>query len=90
MSINLKQKINRFLQLPEEVVYNVPKITIIDKVLLIENYKNIVVYTKTSLRINTSIGMLKIEGNNFNIQEITKDEILVNGILTNMEILPNK
>lgn len=90
MSINLKQKINSFLQLPEEVVYDVPKITIIDKSLLIENYKNIVVYSKTILRINTSIGMLVIEGSNFSIKEITKDEILVNGILTNMEILPNK
>ena len=90
MSVNLKQKLNRFLQLPEEVVYDVPKITIIDKMLLIENYKNIVMYTKTSLRINTNIGMLKIEGNNFNIKEITKDEILINGILSKMEILPNK
>ncbi len=79
------EKLNKFLELPEEIVYDVPKITIVGKLISIENYKYIIMFERTGLSINTNIGILKIDGKDFEIIEITKEEILVNGIISKLE-----
>jgi len=87
MKDNLKEKINKFLELPEEIVYDVPRITWVGKVLLIENYKNLMEYESDKLRVITSIGILAVDGRNFEIKSISKEEILVNGTITKLELL---
>lgn len=79
------EKLNKFLELPEEIVYDVPKITIVGKLISIENYKYIIMFERTGLSINTNIGILKIDGKDFEIIGITKEEILVNGIISKLE-----
>ena len=49
------EKLNKFLELPEEIVYDVPKITIVGKLISIENYKYIIMFERTGLSINTNI-----------------------------------
>lgn len=87
MKYSLKEKINKFLELPEEIVYDVPKITWIDKTLIIENYKHLMEYTCEKLRVITNIGILAVDGRNFEIKSISKEEILVNGTITKIELL---
>lgn len=87
MKASFKEKINKFLELPEEIVYDVPKITLVGKVLLIENYKNLMEYTKEKLRVITNIGIIKVDGSNFEIKSMSKEEILVNGTITKIELL---
>ena len=74
-------------ELPEEIVYDVPKITLIGKILIIENYKNLMEYTKDKLRVITTIGILKVDGSDFEIKSMSKEEILVNGTITKIELL---
>lgn len=87
MKTSIKEKINKFLELPEEIVYDVPKITLVGEILIIENYKNLMEYTNTKLRVITSIGILKVDGSNFEIKSMSKEEILVNGTINKIELL---
>ena len=79
------EKLNKFFELPDEIVFNVPKITIAGKLISIENYKYMISFETSRISINTTIGILKIEGKDFEIKGITKEEILIDGILTKLE-----
>ena len=55
------------LELPIEVTTNIPKITItgFDQI-MIENYMGIIEYEEYLVKINTSIGIIIMEGNKMN------------------------
>ena len=90
MKLNVKDKILKLLDIPQEVIRDVPKITILGDIIFVENYKNITLYTKENIRINTSIGILKIDGKGFKIQEITPEDILISGSFLNLELIKDK
>jgi sporulation protein YqfC len=86
--VKIKEKVTEILELPKEVVLNIPKITMFGcKDILIENYKGIIEYNNEKIRVNTGSGIIKIIGNNLNIREITSEDILVNGIIDSLEFL---
>lgn len=86
--VRLKEKITEVLELPKEVVLNIPKLTIFGcKDILIENYKGIIEYDNERIRINTGSGVIKITGSNLNIREITSEDVIVNGIIDSLEFL---
>lgn len=76
--------------MPEEVVSNVPKITIIgfDEI-LIENYKGILEYEEIYIRVNTHIGIINISGFNLNLEQMSKDDILVTGKVDSITLETN-
>lgn len=84
--MNSYKKISKFLELPREVVSDIPKITItgFDEI-LIENFKGILEYEDYFARINTSLGILNINGFNLKLNQMTDDDILVNGIIENID-----
>ena len=58
---NTISKINKLLELPEEVITNKPKLTIVGfEEVLIENYKAILEYEDFYIKINTHIGAINI------------------------------
>lgn len=76
--------------MPEEVVSNVPKITIIGfNETLIENYKGILEYEEIYIRINTHIGIININGFNLNLEQMSKDDILVTGKIESITLEAN-
>lgn len=76
--------------MPEEVVSNVPKITIIGfNETLIENYKGILEYEEIYIRINTHIGIINISGFNLNLEQMSKDDILVTGKIDSITLESN-
>lgn len=73
-------KVNRILEIPQEVYSNIPKVTIIGfEKILIENYKGILEYQDFYIRISTYIGILNINGYELHLQEMTGDDLLVTG-----------
>ena len=78
---NKKQnRINKVLEVPEEISSNEPKITIMGfKKMLIENYKVILEYQDIYIRIKTYIGILDINGFNLKLGEMNSDDIMVTG-----------
>lgn len=86
--VKLKEKLTEILELPKEVILNIPKMTMFgSKDLLIENYKGIIEYDNIRIRVNTGSGIIKITGNNLNIREITSEDILVSGSIDCLEFL---
>lgn len=79
-------RINDILELPEEIVSNKPKLTIVGfNELLIENYKSILEYEDFFVKINTHIGAVNINGFNLRLKEMTGDDIMVIGTIDSID-----
>ena len=80
------KSVSKFLEIPREVISNVPKITVtgFDEV-LIENFKGILEYEDYFARISTSIGNININGFNLKLNQMTDDDILVTGRIENLD-----
>lgn len=75
-----KSIISNNLNLPPEVILDVPKITIIGyKEITVENHKGILCFDKDMIRVNTKIGSLRIEGANFEIEYIGTHTLTISG-----------
>ncbi len=86
--INLRDKFISLLELPKEIVANLPLISIVgNEEIKIENYKNLIEYTQESIRINTSCGIFKIEGKKLILKHITAEAITVTGLVTKLEYI---
>ena len=56
-------KISELLEIPEEIISNKPRLTILGfEELVIENYKNILEYDEIYIKVNTHIGVINISG----------------------------
>ncbi len=79
-------KWNQFLEIPQEVSTNIPKLTVLGfGKLLIENYKSILEYQEFYIRISTSIGILNINGYELHLEEMTTDDLLITGKLESID-----
>ena len=82
----VRNRINRVLEVPEEVALKVPKITILKfEQVLIENYKGILEYQDFFVRIQTYIGIININGFKLTLEEMTVDDLLVNGKIESID-----
>ena len=71
-------KITAFLEMPEEIMSDKPRITILGfDELVIENYKNILEYDEIFIKVNTYIGAVNISGINLKLIQMNKDDIMV-------------
>lgn len=72
--------------MPSEITSSVPKITNLGfKKMMIENYKNILEYQDLFIRINTSIGIININGIGMKMEEMTKDDIIIEGEIDSID-----
>jgi sporulation protein YqfC len=77
---SLKEMISDALELPKELIMDIPKITMVgSKQLFLENYKGIIEYEDDKIRIKIHEGIIKLEGKNMLIKEITSEDIMVSG-----------
>ena len=71
-------KITAFLEMPEEIMTNKPRTTIVGfEELVIENYKNILEYDEIFIKVNTYVGAINISGVNLKLIQMNKDDIMV-------------
>ena len=79
---NIKKSLIENVELPNEIVLNLPLITIVGKnKLVVENFKNIVLYSTDIIKINTSSGTLKINGKKLYLKTLNKNKIFIKGII---------
>ena len=85
-----KKKISRLekiLEIPQEIYSDVPKIVITGfNEMVIENFKSILEYEEFFIRINTYIGIININGYNLKLETMTNDDIKITGQIENFEI----
>ncbi len=86
MKKNRFYRINKLLEMPSEVYLQVPKITSLGfNKIMIENYKNILEYQDFFIRINTSIGIINVNGINMKMEEMTKDDLIIEGEIDSLD-----
>jgi sporulation protein YqfC len=77
---NIKRSVVNMLELPKEVMLNLPLITLIgNEEITIENYKGVMEYSSELIRISTSCGVIKIAGKKLSINQITSESLLISG-----------
>ena len=79
-------KLDSLLEIPREVVSTDIKITVngFDEI-LIENYKNILEYQDILIKVNTFEGAISIYGFNLKLDQLTDEDIKVNGKIDTIE-----
>ncbi len=84
---------NRFeklFEIPEELVSDIPKVTIMGfNRMLIENYKCVLEYQDFYIRIKMKNGLLSIEGYNLEMNEMTKDDLVITGNIEDLDFEEN-
>ena len=83
-------KINEFLEIPEEVITDKPKITILGfEELVIENYKNILEYEEVFIKVNTYIGAININGFNLKLIQMNAEDLMITGTIDSIDFEAN-
>ena len=79
----IKEKFSDMMELPKELLLDIPRMTVLgNEDVLIENYKGIVEYDENVIRLNNRINIL---GEKLNVEEITDSEIMITGVISNIE-----
>ena len=87
---NTLSKIDKFLEMPQEVYSDNPKISITGfNEMIIENFKGILEYEDYYVRINTSLGLININGYELKLENMTNDDIKVTGKIEGIELEKN-
>ena len=82
-----KKRLDKILEIPQEVYTNTPKITITGfNEIILENYKGILEYEEFFASISTYIGVVNINGYNINLEKMTNDDIKITGKIESVEI----
>ena len=83
-------KIDKILEIPQEVYSDIPKISLIGfDELIVENYKGILEYEEFFVRVSTYVGIVSINGYNLNLETMTNDDIKVKGKVESIDIERN-
>jgi len=84
---NALSKIDRLLEMPQEVYTDTPKLTITGfNETIIENFKGILENEDYYIRINTSLGIININGYELKLENMTNDDIRVTGKIESIDI----
>ncbi len=84
----IAEKIADVLDVPLDVLCDVPKIELIGKsIISIENFRGILDYSEVAVKINTTVGILEICGENIFIESITDEEIVIKGKLNGVSYI---
>ena len=83
-------KINELLEMPQELYTDIPKITITGfNEMIIENFNGILEYEDFYIRVNTSLGIININGIGLKLETMTNDDIKVVGNIESIDIEKN-
>ena len=70
------------LKLPADILVGAPILTATGKnQLCLENYKGIIEYTGSIIRVQTKVCKINIEGKDLNIEYFTEEEMRISGII---------
>lgn len=77
---SLRETLSRSLALPEDILLDLPRITLSgNRELEIENYKNVLEYLDTAVCLNCKEGIIKILGSELCILSVTDEAVRIRG-----------
>lgn len=85
-SHSFKNKIAELSELPKDVAFGLPVLTVTGQMeLCLENYRGIIEYADSLIRIQTKTGQIRITGQKLEIIYYTNDEMRVTGRILSIE-----
>lgn len=85
-SKRLKEKLATATSMPKDVVLGASVVTIIgSEEMCVENYRGIIEYADTLIRVQTKGCQIKITGKNLQIEYYTNDEMKITGRILSLE-----
>ncbi len=85
--MSLKEKVSETLSMPKDITMDFPRLILLGKSeLTVENFKGVVEYTENLLRLNTSTHLLKIEGENITISNMTSEDVEIKGTINKISM----
>lgn len=85
---NIKSNVAEALELPKDIVLDLPKITMIGNIqVYIENHKGIIEYSRQRIRVNSKSGIIRVIGKKMIIKNIVTEEIAIIGEIDNVEFI---
>ena len=83
----LRQELSEILELPLDVSLDLPKVTIIgDLGVLIQNHRGLIHYSPERIVIGVGKGQIAILGRSLEIEEVSKEDMVVRGILGSVQM----
>ena len=78
LNMNIKEKMTNIMSLPKEIALDLPLIMATGRgEVTIENYKNLIEFTDTKIRLLTREGVLAVEGERLQLKQITTENVLI-------------
>lgn len=86
LSKKIRRITSHFLDLPQDVVFDLPRITMIGNMqLYIENHRGVLGFSNENLRLQLSVGELDVRGKDLVIRTILSEEVFVEGIIHDIQ-----
>lgn len=68
------------LEMPREIILNLPKITVYgDNEISIENHRGIILFEKDNVKLNSTIGIIRLQGADFEILYMGGSTLVLSG-----------
>lgn len=84
----IKSWMSHSLELPADVVMDLPRITMIGHLhIYIENHRGVKTFSNQELRLNLEQGELLISGDHFVLKTILPEEILLEGTISDVRYI---
>lgn len=84
---DLMDILTRNANLPTEPIPKVPLVEISgNKRILIENHKGVSVYKVNEIHVKVSFGCLQICGSNLELAQMTKQQLVITGLITDVSL----
>ncbi len=85
---NMKSTVSDFFELPKDITLNLPKISMIgSNQMLVENHKGVIEYIPQRIRVNSSIGVIRVQGKEMELRNIAADDIMITGDIKMIEFI---
>lgn len=82
------ERIASALDLPLDIMCDVPRTEILGRTSVnIENFRGILDYNENCVKVNTTVGILKIDGDGLFIESITDEGLTVKGSVIRLEFV---
>ena len=83
---SLRQRMANVSELPKDVVLGMPVLTMMGQLeMSIENYRGIIEYTDSLVRIQTKIGQIRVVGKRLQVDYYTNDDMKITGRIESIE-----
>lgn len=80
----------KILDVPQDITMDLPRLTMIGNMqLFIENHRGVLHFSDQYLKLGLSKGVLEVRGSGLSIRTIMTEEVLVEGIISDLKYSPS-